>query len=499
MAGLVEKIVKRDIRARTPDPLNEELAYAIGIFLAHYLKGQSEKMIIGHDMRLSSPSLAKALAAGIFREGLQVESLGQCSTEMISFVSGDRKVPAVMVTASHNPPEYNGFKILQAGAAPIETSTLKEIVREAEQFPKEMVTSFREVPLLNLDEGYVEKVLSTSGISREGYGQEISVVIEAGNGMGAKVFQKIVPHLAWLKPIYYHGVPDGNFPSGILPNTLDPCYIKRLFWEVTDNRADLGICFDGDADRVAFVYRTIKGEIRILTPSQTGALIIKQILGGKGKKSKIFYNLVTSALIPELVESLGGKARMTPVGQVGIRTRALRSENIDYFFATEHSGHYYYRDFYWADSGMISTLIVMDMFARLAVQGKDFSSTIHPWETRFFQSEEMSFGFPEIELMQKWIDYIRKEMKVEPLHEYGPGDPIDTKKILKAHCFLDGYSGWWWFCLRPSGTESQLRLITEVILNESMPESQRVELGPEILAEKVNQLTNFINKERSWK
>lgn len=495
MSDLVEKIVKRDdIRAKTPEPLSEKVALAIGISLARYLKGWS-KIAIGYDMRLSSLSLTNALTKGLFSQDFQVFSLGQCNTEMISYVSGKEQVPAVMVTASHNPKEYNGFKILRTGAVLIGREALEKIVREAEKLLRvQDLSGVDKSTPLNIDDSYVEKVLLVSNIFQEGYGKKIPVVIDAGNGMGGRVFQKITPRLPWLEPIYYYDTPDGDIPSGIMPNTLEPRYLERLAKEVAENKeAFLGICFDGDADRVAFVYRATGGEVRTLTPSQVGGLIIKQILEKKGWARKILYSLPCSALISELIEEFGGIPVMTPVGYGKIRERLALPKNSDCPFAMEHSGHYFYRDFYRADSGMITALILLDMVGRLAVQGENLSSIIFPWQTRYFQSNEINFDFNDPNLMKERIDYFRKKMKIQPIKEYSPGDPIDTTRILKEEHPLEGYSDCrWWFCLRPSSSEPKLRLIAEIILNEEMPWVQRVKLGPKILTQKMDQLINLI-------
>ena len=505
MEDLAEKIVKRDdIRAETPEPLNEKLAYRLGVSLARYLKNKEEKIdevFVGYDMRLTSPSLAEALIGGIYSQGLAVGRLGECSTEMVSYMAGEKETLAVMVTASHNPKEYNGFKIFQKGAKPIGKEALKEIVKEAEGLPNpETIINSRESRYAMDIDGYVKKVLSTSGIPKEGYGKEIPVVIEAGNGMGGRVFQYVSSELRWLRPIYYHDTPDGSIPSGIMPNPLDPAYLQRLIKETANHKDSLlGICFDGDADRASFVYRTEKGSVQPLNPSQVGALIAERILRQKVGKSKILYNLVCSDLVPELVTKLGGVPVMAPVGYGKIRERMLLPENSDCLFALEHSGHYCYRDFYAADSAMITSLIVLDTVACLASQKKNLSSIVSSWRARFFQSNEINFDFSDPDEKQEHIERISRKMEEEGLYlikEYSPGDPIDIKRIIKYRGLLFEESpcpGYWWFCLRPSENEpTKLRLMVEIILNEEIPESERLAKGPKVLAKKIDQIVSFL-------
>src|SRR6202161_369001 len=333
-----------DIRGVVPDQLNEDVAEAVGAAFAT-LPGAATIVTL-HDMRTSSGPLAEAFGRGVTAAGADVIAGGLGSTDMLYYASGDLGIPGAMITASHNPARYNGIKLCLAGAKPVGIETgLKEIQDLAER-PSAPAPSTGSVTRRDLLPGYAEhlrKLVDISGI------RPLKVAVDAGNGMGGHTVPKVFEGLPiTLVPLYFEL--DGTFPNHEA-NPIDPQNLRDLQRAVIDSEADIGLAFDGDADRCFVVDE--RGQI--VSPSVLTALIAVRELAREPGAS-VIHNLITSKAVPEIVTEHGGTPVRTRVGHSFIK--AVMSER-GAIFGGEHSGHFYFRDFWFADSGMLAALHVL--------------------------------------------------------------------------------------------------------------------------------------------
>ncbi len=513
----IDRVIKRDdIRGKYPNDLNEDLAYLIGQVIVKYIltnqnsgKNEKLKLIVGRDVRLSSVSLNRALTLGLVKAGAEVYDLGQCGTELLTFAVGNDASMngGVMITASHNPKDENGFKIVKQGAEPISANELKKISIEIKKVFQEGYSPF---PRYTLTQEYVERVLKVSDIRRESP-KRLRVIVEAGNGIGGVMFQEVAHYLSFLDIIYSNLTPDGSFPVQ-LPNPLKASYMKLLQTRVIEEKADIGIAFDGDADRIGVV----DPESAVVSSSEIIGIITERLLQPEKDNRKIMYNLVCSRSVPDIIKSLNGIPVMTPVGYGQIRERMRKSEHKDCVFAGEHSGHYFFSEFFRADSGMIAALMMIEA----ALVAKNADSNLHEKlshrRARYFLSNEVNFNFnpqskcPEgqvratmqaavrevydnyghLTAIQSIYPNVRTATRVTG---YSSGDlirPSNKVDILKME-FTEDF-GDWWFCVRPSGNEPLLRLIVEIILNEDFVGEID---GHKILEERLNNLTKLIGQQ----
>jgi phosphomannomutase len=418
-----------DVRGTVPDQLDEELARRTGAAFVR-LCGAST-VVVGHDMRPSSPGLAGAFAAGAADAGSEVVMIGLASTDELYFASGELGHPGAMFTASHNPARYNGIKLCRAGASPVGADSGLQEIRDAVSRPEEPAAATPgTISQLDVLEAYAAHLLSLAPV----VGRRLRVVVDAGNGMAGltapAVFERMGDGVE-LIPMYFEL--DGTFPNHEA-NPIEPENLVDLQKRVVSENADLGLAFDGDADRCFVVDDTG----RAISPSTLTALIAARELA-KEPGATVIHNLVTSRHVAELVTELGGRPVRTRVGHSFIKATMAETGAV---FGGEHSGHFYFREFWRADSGMLAALHTL-----AAVAGSDRpASELLGDHQRYRLSGEINSAV---------ADPAAALAVVEAAYAGTPGSTIDH---------LDGLTvttGDWWFNVRPSNTEPLLRLNVE--------------------------------------
>jgi phosphomannomutase len=426
--GDLASIVKAyDIRGVVPDQLDEDVAEAVG---AAFAKVTGAKTILTvHDMRASSAPLADAFGRGAASQGANVLAAGLGSTDMVYYGSGELGIPGAMVTASHNPPQYNGIKLCRAGAKPVGIETgLKDIKDLAERAmaPAPVPGSVTTVDLLPGYADYLRKLVDISAI------RPLTVAVDAGNGMAGHTVPKVLEGLPiTVIPLYFEL--DGTFPNHEA-NPIEPENLRDLQRAVVEHHADIGLAFDGDADRCFVVDE--RGQV--VSPSVITALIASRELA-REPGATIIYNLITSRAVPEIIAEHGGAAVRTRVGHSFIKAKMAETGAV---FGGEHSGHFYFRDFWFADSGMLAALHTL---AALGGQAKPLSQLMAAY-SRYHASGEIN---------SQVSDQAEATARVRQAFAGRPGVSTDE---------LDGLTvsaGDWWFNLRPSNTEPLLRLNVE--------------------------------------
>ncbi|MFG2643805.1 phosphomannomutase/phosphoglucomutase [Streptomyces sp. NPDC048370] len=433
MAADLSQIVKAyDVRGVVPDQWDETLAELFGAAFVQVTA--ADAIVIGHDMRPSSPGLSGAFARGAARSGADVTLIGLCSTDQLYFASGSLNLPGAMFTASHNPAQYNGIKMCRAGAAPVGQDTgLSEIRALVEQWsrqgaPEAAATAgtITERDTLKEYAAHLTGLVDLTAI------RPLKVVVDAGNGMGGHTVPTVFEGLPLnLVPMYFEL--DGTFPNHEA-NPLDPANIVDLQARVRAEGADLGLAFDGDADRCFVVDE--RGEA--VSPSAITALVAARELA-KNPGGTIIHNLITSWSVPEVVRENGGVPVRTRVGHSFIKEEMAKTGAI---FGGEHSAHYYFKDFWNADTGMLAALHVL---AALGGQDGPLSELVSSYD-RYAGSGEINSTV---------ADQSARAAAVKAAYADQDGITIDE---------LDGLTvaaADWWFNLRPSNTEPLLRLNVE--------------------------------------
>jgi phosphomannomutase len=427
----LERIFKAyDIRGVVPDDLNEDVARRLGAAFAGF--ADAPRIAIGRDCRLSSPSLGAAFIEGATSRGVDVVDLGLASTDLLYFASGSLQVPGAMLTASHNPPQWNGMKFCLVGAKPVgEQTGLAEIraLAEADTYPTaHRVGSVREQSLL--DE-YAEHVLSFVDLDNIA---PLTVVADTANGMGGLVVPAVFARLP-VTLVHLYPELDGTFPNHPA-DPIDPENQRDLKREVLEQGADIGLAFDGDADRVFLVDEQTEG----VSGSEVTALVAKAMLQ-RHPGSKIVHNLICSWTVPEVVRENGGTPVRTRVGHSFIKQVMAETDAV---FGGEHSGHYYFRENYRADSGLIAAVVALE---QLSLAGRPLSEVLAPFR-RYAASGEIN---SRVDDQQGAIEAIASA--------YGEGRQDRTDGLTVE--FDD-----WWFNVRPSNTEPLLRLNVEARTDE---------------------------------
>lgn len=417
-----------DIRGIVPDELDETVAGAVGAAFARMTGAQT--IVTVHDMRTSSAPLAEAFGAGAASQGADVLSTGLGSTDMLYYASGSLGIPGAMITASHNPAKYNGIKLCRAGARPVGAETgLVELRAMAEDGVPAAQGAPGTITARDLLSGYADHLKTLVDLSAI---RPLTVAVDAGNGMAGHTVPKVFEGLPIsLVPLYFEL--DGTFPNHEA-NPIDPKNLVDLQRAVVSSGADIGLAFDGDADRCFVVDE--RGEI--VSPSVLTALIaVRELAREPG--ATIIHNLITSRAVPEIVSAHGGKPVRTRVGHSFIKAEMAETGAI---FGGEHSGHFYFRDFWFADSGMLAGLHVL---AALGSQDGPLSSLLSEY-ARYHASGEIN---SEVSDQRAATERVRAA--------FADRDGVTTDE-------LDGLtvdSGTWWFNLRPSNTEPLLRLNVE--------------------------------------
>jgi phosphomannomutase len=431
-----------DVRGIYGQDLTDEIAYRIGRAAAQYLS--VPEIAVGRDMRLSSPQLASALIQGITDQGVNAIDLGMTTTDELYFAVGKFNYSAgVMITASHNPGRYNGMKFCRAQAFPISLESGLADIRHL-AIRGDFVEPAHKGQVVQRDvlDDYVKHALSFIDVSKI---RPLKVVIDAGNGMAGMVMPRVFKHLPCeLIPLYFDL--DGSFPNHPA-SPIEPENTEDLRKKVREVGADLGAAFDGDADRMF----PVDEHGNLVDGSMVTAIVANSLLH-KYPGSTILYNLIVSKSVPELINKLGGKAVRTRVGHSYIKEEMRRLNAI---FGGEHSGHFYFRDNWYADSGLIAFLIILEL---VSVEGKPLSELLKPLD-KGVRSGEINSRVSDVEgKLQALEDHFGKEAQ-----------SIDH---------LDGITidyGDWWFNVRPSNTEPLLRLNVEAN-NKPLMEQKRDEL-----------------------
>ena len=420
-----------DIRGIVGEEIHPQVCYKIGKAFASLMVEEDtnlERILIGHDMRPSAEELVPAFIEGVISVGVNAVELGLCSTDMLYFAAGFHDSPAAIFTASHNPSEYNGIKLCRAGAGPIGAeSGLFDIQNRmldtgAHTLPEGTVSS------MSILDDFVSHVLNF--VDEESL-ISLNVVADAANGMGGLVVPAVFEKLPFKLDLMF-GELDGTFPNHPA-DPLNPDNLVDLQERVLAMNADIGLAFDGDADRVFLVDETGQP----LSGSTTTALVAQNILE-REPGSTIIHNLICSRSVPETIKRYGGQALRSRVGHSYIKQLMAETEAA---FAGEHSGHYYFRDNYRADSGLIAALLVLQEMcikkAPLSSLRKDYDSYSSTGELNFHVNDPLN-------VIQS-ISGIFSEYE----HDYLDGLTVSSKE--------------WWFNLRPSNTEPLLRLNLEAV------------------------------------
>ncbi|MBE1487307.1 phosphomannomutase/phosphoglucomutase [Plantactinospora soyae] len=448
MSDLSAIVKAYDVRGTVPGQWDEAAAEALGAAFAQLLRTSGEHrdtVVIAHDMRESSPGLAAAFADGVRAEGLGVLDVGLGSTDLLYYASGSLDLPGAMFTASHNPAAYNGIKMCRAGARPIGQDTgltelrdrAQALLDKAEPRPvEEPRPPLRRRDLLAEYAAHLRTLVDLSGI------RPLKVVIDAGNGMGghtvpAVLGATVLPALPLdIVPLYFEL--DGSFPNHEA-NPLDPANLVDLQAAVTRHGADLGLAFDGDADR-CFVIDERGAPV---SPSAITALVAVRELA-KHPGATIIHNLITSSAVPEIVREHGGQPVRSRVGHSFIKADMARTNAA---FGGEHSAHYYFRDFWFADTGMLAA---MHLLAALGEQEAPLSDLARAYQ-RYAASGEINSTVPD------------QQVKLADVRRAYPDAETDELDGLTMR-FPDGA----WINLRPSNTEPLLRLNVEAPTPERM-------------------------------
>ena len=432
----LDNVIKAyDIRGLVDKEITADFTFSVGVAFAAFLEMERESatVVIGQDMRPSSEELATAFADGVTSRGFDVIRIGLASTDMLYFASGKLNLPGVMFTASHNPAEYNGMKFCKSGAKPIGKESGLTLIRKLIEDGAPMVMRpagvIKQKDMLQEYADYLISLFPEKTFEK----RKLKVVVDAGNGMAGFTAGAVMEKLSVeLIPMYFEL--DGTFPNHEA-NPIDPKNLKDLQKRVKKEKADLGLAFDGDADRCFLIDEN--GDL--VNPSALTALISVAELN-RVPKAKIIYNLISSKAVPEVIAENGGSAIRSRVGHSYIKQMMAQTGAV---FGGEHSGHFYFERFWRADSGMLAALFAI---AQLMQSKLSISKLLQPYN-RYFSSGEINSKMKNADAAKVAIEKVKDK--------YGSGNEIDD---------LDGLtitSEKWWLNLRPSNTEPLLRLNVE--------------------------------------
>ncbi|MFT4082399.1 MAG: phosphomannomutase/phosphoglucomutase [Nocardioides sp.] len=437
----VRAVVKGyDIRGRVPTDWDEPMAHAFGAAFAEVVgepgAGGESRIVLGHDMRSSSPGLARAFADGARSRGTDVVWIGLASTDELYFASGHLHLPGAMITASHNPAGENGIKLCRPGAVPLGRSTglteLRDLVIAGPPAPVRPERLGR-LEVTDVLAAYAAHLIELAPVS----GRRLRVVADAGNGMAGHTAPAVFERLPQIELDRLYFELDGTFPHHVA-NPLDPTTLRDLQARVLATGADVGLAFDGDADRCFLVDE--RGQR--VDPAAVIGLIAERVLA-REPGARIIHNLITSRAVPQIVTELGGVPVRTPVGHSVIKARMAE---VDAAFGGEHSGHFYFREFWRADSGMLAALHVL---AALCATDLPLSRLMAGYQ-RFVSSGEINATVADAEAVLARVEAAARagevsdeELSIDHLDGLTVGTPA------------------WWFNVRASQTEPLLRLNVE--------------------------------------
>ncbi|HET7172793.1 MAG TPA: phosphomannomutase/phosphoglucomutase [Nocardioidaceae bacterium] len=430
-----------DVRGRFPDQLDETTAERIGAaFVDEVLDGSTDPgVVVGHDMRQSSPPLAAAFIRGVCSRGVDVVAIGLASTDELYFASGRLGLPGAMFTASHNPADDNGIKLCRAGALALSAGTGLLAIRDrVASWDADSPTAVAEpgtVEHRDLLQPYADFLHDLVPVS----GRRLKVVVDAANGMAGHTVPAVFANLGVeLVPMYFEL--DGTFPNH-QANPLDPVNLRDLQRAVVAERADLGLAFDGDADR-CFVVDEAGA---VVPPSAlTGLIAVRELAREPG--ARVIHNLISSRAVPETIRRHGGTPVRTPVGHSLIKATMASSGAV---FGGEHSGHYYFRDFWCADSGMLAALHVLAALAAGELSVSELVAEFNPYAA----SGELNFRVPDPAGSLRLVEEVFATDDVDSV------DHLDGLTVTGTD---------WWFNVRPSNTEPLLRVNVEAETEPTM-------------------------------
>ena len=429
-----------DVRGLVDRELTEEIIQAFGAGFADELELEGKSLVVGHDMRDSSPRFAQAFAHGATLRGADVKLIGLCSTDMTYFASGKYALPAAMFTASHNPASYNGIKFSRALARGISMDTgLANIRDRAKGFLASGISQSSKVGLISeLDvredyANYMHELVDLRSI------RPLKIVVDAANGMGGYTVPLVLKDKGLpIEIVEMYFELDGSFPNHEA-NPLDPKNLVDLQAKVREVGADLGLAFDGDADRCFAVDE--KGEL--VSPSALAAIVskreIERVRALGEEDVVVLHNLLTSRSVPEVIEASGARPVRTKVGHSLIKDQMAETGAV---FGGEHSAHYYFRDFWGADNGMLAALHLISELGSSSKPMSEISSEYTP----YFSSGEINSSVED------------KAAALERLRAAFPNAEVEE---FDGHTFSSKSDNWWWFNVRPSNTEPLLRLNAE--------------------------------------
>jgi phosphomannomutase len=445
-----------DVRGLVGISLTTEIVSALAAGFVDELEAAGQDVIVGHDMRDSSPEFAKAFADGARSRGANVVSIGLCSTDESYFASGSLNAPAAMFTASHNPATYNGIKFSRAGARGISMDTGLGAIRDrAKKYLETSITqvdqpgSFRELDVLSAYAKYLRDLVDLSSI------RKLKVVVDAGNGMGGLTVPAVLGKSANLSQLPLEIIPmyfelDGSFPNHEA-NPLDPKNLVDIQKAVVEHGADIGLAFDGDADRCFVVDE--KGDP--VNSSAIAAIVARREIARErdlnpDTQITVLHNLLTSRIVQEIIALDGARPVRTKVGHSLIKDEMARTNAI---FGGEHSAHYYFRDFWGADNGMLAAMHVLAEFGSQAKSLSTFAKEYDPYNL----SGEINSTVSDVPAAKERIRTAFAERA-----DFEEFDGITAQgKPAEA-------GSWWWFNVRSSNTEPLLRLNVEASSQASM-------------------------------
>ncbi len=444
MAIKISSFKAYDIRGQLPHEINSEIAYRVGNAAAEYLS--AKKMILGRDIRASSKELSESMASGLMDAGVDVIDIGECGTENVYYATGELKsCGGIMVTASHNPSDYNGFKIVSENAKPISSETGLLDIRKLAESDKRLISESRgNLEQRDLNQSYVKKVMSfidPDSLSK------LKVVMNPGNG-GAGVYAEYISKNMPIEIIKLNFDPDSSFPNGI-PNPMIEENRSSTSQAVIDNKADVGVAWDGDFDRCFFFDE--KGNF--IEGYYLVGLLAKIFLN-KNRNEKVIYDPRLTWNTIDVVERYGGDAIQCQSGHSFIK-KSMRDN--DAVYGGEMSAHHYFRDFYYCDSGMIPWLLILEMISK---EKMPLSQMIQKYRDRYPVSGEINL---KVNNAKKIIDFIKGYYLDDALGvDETDGVGMEFKK--------------WRFNLRASNTEPLIRLNVESYNNESLMNEKTREL-----------------------
>jgi phosphomannomutase len=469
---LADFIKAYDVRGLVPEQLDEEVARAIGAAFARVVVGPdgASGVVVGHDMRPSSPSLSRAFAEGVAAQGVDVILIGLCSTDGLYYASGAMDLPGAMFTASHNPAQYNGIKLCRAGARPVgqdsglaDIRDLAQSILDGEDISTGPDQDSTPGAITERDTlaDYARFLRSLVDLSQN---RPLKVVVDAGNGMGGYTVPAVLGTAAGLEPLPLDVVPlyfelDGTFPNHEA-NPLEPENLRDLQKAVVEHGADIGLAFDGDADRCFVIDE--RGEP--VSPSAVTALVATREIAKEAARGtpvgdiRIVHNVITSHVVPEMIAEAGAQPVRTRVGHSFIKAEMAKAHAV---FGGEHSAHYYFRDFWYADTGMLAALHVL---AALGEASGPLSELGAAYE-RYVASGEINSKVTDVPAatarVREWA---------------AANGPVETDELDGITVTYQG-EPMWWFNVRASNTEPLLRLNVEAADRDTMARVRDEVLG----------------------